>query len=145
MRDSQEFYKDVRLIREYMNAMLDLSGLPYGCVVGEERWWRPPADMYETKTSLIILIEVAGMRKEDFNIVVEGHKLVVTGKRSEYPVEGKTAYHNWEIDNGQFERTFCIPESIDTEGIEAIYHYENGYLLIKLPKGSKASRDIPVE
>lgn len=145
MRDSHEFYKDIRLVREYMHAMLDLSGLPCGCVVGEERRWWPPADMYETRTSLVILIEAAGMRKEDFNIVVEGHKLVVTGKRSEYPIEGKTAYHNWEIDAGQFERAFYIPENIDTEGIEAIYHYENGYLVITLPKRSKASRDIPVE
>jgi HSP20 family protein len=145
MRDGREFYKDIRLVRELMHAMFDLSGTPHTCVLGDERRWQPPADMYETERSLIIIIEVAGMRKEDFHIELREQKLTVTGKRGEYPIEGKTAYHSWEIDNGRFERTFCIPKNIDTEGIEAVYHYENGYLVIKLPRKRGSSRIIPVE
>ncbi len=145
MRDSQQFYKDIRLVRELMNAMFKLSGIPHTCVLGDERWWQPPADMYETETSLIIVIEVAGMSKEDFHIELQEQKLIVSGRRSEYPVKGKTAYHSWEIDNGRFERTFCIPKNIDTEGIEAVYHYENGYLVINVPKIRESSRTIPVE
>lgn len=144
MRDKDAFFSDVRRVQELVYAMASLRGLQQTCVVGDLRQWRPPADMYETDTTLFIIMEVAGMRAEDFQITLKGRELVILGERCEYPIEGKTAYHNWEIDCGRFERAFCIPESIDIEGIKAIHRYEDGYLIIKLPK-RKQVRDIPVE
>jgi len=32
------------------------------------RIWRPPTDVYETDTSVVVKVEIAGMREEDFDI-----------------------------------------------------------------------------
>lgn len=144
MRDSDDFYKDVSLVQDLVDAMAGFRRSQNTCIIEDVRKWRPPADMYETDAALFIIMEVAGMCVEDFHIILKGRKLFVSGERSEYSVMDKTQYHSWEIDTGDFKRAFCIPGNIDTEGIKAEYQYENGYLIIKLPK-KKLSRDIPVE
>ena len=39
--------------------------------------WTPPTDVYETETHLVVKIEIAGMREDDFEVVVEEQFLVV--------------------------------------------------------------------
>ncbi len=45
--------------------------------------WTPPTDVYETETGLIVKVEVAGMREEDFEVVVEDQILMIRGVRPE--------------------------------------------------------------
>ena len=92
--------------------------------------WRPPTDVYETDDNLVIRIEVAGMREDDFSIVLDGRDLTVHGVRGETPE--RRAYYQMEIPFGEFGVEIELPRPVTASQIEAFY--ANGFLRIVLPK-----------
>jgi HSP20 family protein len=92
--------------------------------------WTPPTDVYETETSLIVKVEVAGMREEDFEVVVEEQILMIHGVRND-PNE-RRAYHQMEIRSGKFEIAIGLPSGVNLD--EASAEYNQGFLIINFPK-----------
>jgi len=92
--------------------------------------WTPPTDVYETESGLIVKVEVAGMREEDFEVVVEEQILIIRGVRSD-PME-RRAYHQMEIRSGKFEIAIGLPSGINLD--EASAEYNQGFLTINFPK-----------
>ena len=92
--------------------------------------WRPPTDVYETEDTIIVRIEIAGMREDDFSIVLDGRYLMVHGVRGETPE--KRAYHQMEIPFGEFKVDIELPHPVAASQIEAFY--ANGFLRVVLPK-----------
>lgn len=92
--------------------------------------WHPPTDVYETAESVIVRMEIAGMRDEDIEVAVQGEVLMVTGKRSD-SLE-RRAYHQMEIPFGKFSVVVELPASVETENATA--EYKDGFLTIQLPK-----------
>jgi HSP20 family protein len=92
--------------------------------------WTPPTDVYETDSGLIVKVEVAGMREEDFEVVVEEQILILRGVRSD-PME-RRAYHQMEIRSGKFEIAIGLPSGINLD--EASAEYNQGFLTIHFPK-----------
>src|ERR1035441_3561300 len=43
--------------------------------------WIPNTDVYATDTGLVIKVELAGMKSENLEITVEGHRLRISGSR----------------------------------------------------------------
>ncbi|GAB4544062.1 MAG: hypothetical protein Kow0063_37680 [Anaerolineae bacterium] len=106
--------------------------------VADSRWvlphqarvWRPPTDVYETDSSIVVKVEVAGMTERDFSITYSDRNLVISGIRRD--PAAKLGYHQMEIPYGEFQTNVYVFEAIDVDGIEA--SYENGFLLVTLPK-----------
>lgn len=94
--------------------------------------WQPPTDVYETRSSLKIKIDLAGVEKEDIRITIFDDFLVVEGSREESLSQDKMAYHQMGIRYGPFRSEIFIPVPIDREGVTA--EYENGILSVTLPK-----------
>jgi HSP20 family protein len=92
--------------------------------------WTPPTDVYETETSFVVRLEVAGMRESDFTINVEDNFLVISGVRSELP-EWR-AYRQMEIRFGEFSTAVEIPLGVDVSKADA--DYLDGFLSVILPK-----------
>lgn len=92
--------------------------------------WHPPTDVYETVESVIVRMEIAGMRDEDIEVTVQGEVLMVTGSRSD-SLERK-AYHQMEIPFGKFSVVVELPAPVETENATA--EYKDGFLTIRLPK-----------
>ncbi len=93
-------------------------------------FWRPPTDMYETEEMIVVRVEIAGMREQDFSIALEDRTLSIRGVRSD-PTE-RRAFHQMEIPFGEFLTEVELPVPIVPETVEAAYR--DGFLLIKLPK-----------
>jgi len=102
--------------------------------------WSPDADIYEVDDGLVIIVDIAGVNKEEIAIVVEQKILSVTGIRREAKVPDKKAVFRLEIDYGHFEKRFRIPDEIDAENIEA--RYEDGFLFLKLPRFARRTIEI---
>jgi HSP20 family molecular chaperone IbpA len=100
--------------------------------------WNPPTDVYETEDSIIVRVEVAGMRDEDFSIELEGRSLVVQGVRQDTPE--RRAFHQMEIPFGDFQVAVVLPYPIESSQVEALY--ANGFLRVILPKARP--RQIPI-
>lgn len=93
--------------------------------------WRPPTDIYETETSFIIKVEIAGMREDDIEVAVENNLLLISGARSDTP-EQRAYYHQMEIQSGKFEIAAEIPMPVNVEQAGALY--KDGFLTVTLPK-----------
>ena len=92
--------------------------------------WSPPTDVFETEENLVIKVEVAGMRDEDFELVVEKDFLMIVGTRPDQ--NERRAYYQMEIMSGKFEIAMQLPVHIDLEN--ALAEYKDGFLMIVFPK-----------
>ena len=92
--------------------------------------WRPPADMYEIENAILVRVEIAGMRENDFSIQLNGRILSIRGSRQD--IAERKAYHQMEIRFGEFSIELELPFHIETDQIQATY--QNGFLKIVLPK-----------
>ena len=95
------------------------------------RPWRPPTDVYETETEMVVEVEIAGMRDEDFRVALEGRMLTISGLRANKSNEQR-AYHEMEIHSGEFRADVELSAAINPGGIRAVY--EDGFLRIRLQK-----------
>jgi len=91
--------------------------------------WQPPTDIYESDDGLVVQIEVAGMRSEDFSISLAGQTLVIAGVRTD--VTPKRTYYQMEIRFGEFRAEITLPWPVKPENVEA--SYEDGFLKVRLP------------
>ena len=92
--------------------------------------WRPPTDVYELESTVVVRIEIAGIQESDIEISVQDQYLIVHGTRVDIPE--RRAYHQMEIRYGEFgvEVQLPLPVLVD----EALAGYKNGFLIIQLPK-----------
>lgn len=94
--------------------------------------WRPPTDVYETDTAIIVRVEIAGMRDCEFNISLDDRVITIQGIRPDK--DERRAFHQMEIRYGEFNTTVQLNWPIDTQAVEA--EYEDGILRLVLPKAT---------
>ncbi len=99
-------------------------------LVRHQRSWCPPTDVYETDTCVVVKVEIAGMKEEDFHVVFSGGNLTISGARRD--PASKLAYQQMEIRYGEFATQVYLPWSVVEEEIEATY--KDGFLSVVLPK-----------
>ena len=99
-------------------------------VYGSPPVWRPPTDLIELEDHFLVRVEIAGMTDKDFTIVLDQTILSIHGIR--YDIPDRRAYHQMEVNMGEFNAVVEIPGMIDREKATAVY--ESGFLLVTLPK-----------
>jgi len=92
--------------------------------------WSPPTDVSETDDTYVIRVEIAGMREEDFEVVVENQTLHIFGARPDF--SKRRAYHQMEIRFGKFATSVSLPGQVNVEQAQA--EYKDGFLTVVLPK-----------
>ncbi len=95
----------------------------------------PKVDILETDSAFELHFEAPGMKKEDFNIEVNDNTLVISGERKFSAEKKEENYHSIESRYGSFSRSFTLPESINSDKINA--KYVNGILELTIPKDEK--------
>jgi HSP20 family protein len=108
------------------------------------RPWAPAVDIYETENELVLKADLPDVDLKNIDVRVENQTLTVSGSRSfEQQKDGK-GYHRIERSYGNFQRSFAVPNSFDTESVGAAY--KNGVLTVTLPKREAAKpRQIKIE
>src|SRR5215831_19262590 len=96
----------------------------------------PAVDVYEDEHNLVLKLEVPGMNEEDLKVSMENNSLTISGERKFEKEEKEENFHRIERRYGSFMRTFRLPNTVDTESVEA--NYEKGVLRINLAKKAKA-------
>jgi len=141
----KDILKDVQRIQEEMDLLFDhFYKTRHSPVLTAKRLWRPPTDVFEADSEVVILSEVAGMKRSDFSISLSNNILTIKGERKEQSHHSRTRYRNMEINYGMFERNIYLPEDVDPNQISA--NYRNGYLEIKLQKKKKKKgKEIKIE
>ena len=97
------------------------------------RVWRPPTDVYETESHLVVKVEIAGMDEDELDVSLVDRRLVVAGHR--HAPEAKLVYQNMEIRYGEFRTEVHLGWPVNKEAIEA--SYSAGFLFVYLPKAKE--------
>jgi HSP20 family protein len=98
--------------------------------------WMPDADIYETKDEIVLVVNIAGVRKKDLEISFQDNFLCVGGERVQSTPPGTVfRYHQLEIGQGRFERIISIPALIKEDEIEA--SCADGLLTVRMKKDKK--------
>lgn len=123
--------------RTYETESLDLAAFAWRLSFRSPTW-RPPTDFYETETHLVVRVEIAGMREDDFHIELNGRLLSIRGLRQD--AAERRAYHQMEIRYGEFSIDVELPYHVDADQVQALY--QDGFLRVFLPKAQP--RHIPI-
>jgi HSP20 family protein len=98
--------------------------------------WRPPVDIIDTETAIVIYAEIPGVDKEAVAIEVKENVLSISGERTVDSSVGNGSYMRSERVFGKFGRTFALPAMITTDKITA--SFKDGVLRITIPKPEQA-------
>ncbi len=104
--------------------------------------WRPDVDIFETEKSIVVRAELAGVRREDLRVTVDGDTLRISGVRLAPEPADVVRLQQMEIATGPFERHLRVAMSFDREAVTA--HLADGFLTVKLPKRARVERPIEV-
>jgi len=98
----------------------------------------PVVNTREADDAYYIEVELPGVKKEDINIDVNENTLTISGERKISQEHKDDNFYKVESVYGKFERSFSLPEDVDTDKIEA--SSKNGVLEIKIPKVVKVEK-----
>ncbi|MCX6357764.1 MAG: Hsp20/alpha crystallin family protein [Candidatus Aureabacteria bacterium] len=93
--------------------------------------FEPCVDVYETAEGTVVKMEIAGMKKKDIQVEIEGDVLTIRGRRREIAAGRKVAYHQMEIAYGLFERRIKLAVPVRRGGVTAACR--DGFLEVHLP------------
>jgi HSP20 family protein len=96
----------------------------------------PAVDVYEDSQKVVLKLEVPGIDQKDLDIRVENHTLTVKGERKFEAEEKEQNFHRIERRYGSFFRAFTLPNTVDTESVQASYNA--GILKLELAKKPEA-------
>lgn len=104
---------------------------PTSMPVPASRAWRPALEVREHEEDLIITAELAGIDQESLEVTLDGDVLTLAGNRPGNR-EGACSYREAGIAYGAFSAEVFVPGAVRVDDAEA--SYQNGMLMIKLPK-----------
>ncbi|MCC6640374.1 MAG: Hsp20/alpha crystallin family protein [Deltaproteobacteria bacterium] len=104
--------------------------------------WRPSVDVFETEKSIVVRLELAGVRIADLSVTVDGDLLRISGFRHAERAEGVQRLHQVEIAFGPFERVLRIEVPFERDCVSA--HLEDGFLTVELPRQTPRRLSVDV-
>ena len=93
--------------------------------------WEPPVDIFESEAELLIRAAVPDVRREDFEIHIEGSVLRLSGKRCLPKEAAQGVIRRLEIPYGHIERYLALPAGRFRLGVCT---YNDGCLEIHLQR-----------
>ena len=107
------------------------------------RFFIPQTDIIENNESLVITMDLPGVKKKDVSVKLENNVLEVEGRIDYSPYEKLNPVYS-EYNIGNYSRKFTVSNTIDTSNIEAVLN--DGVLSLTLLKAPEAKpREIPVK
>ena len=105
----------------------------------EQTWPTIPAvDVGETDRGYEIKAELPGMDEKNIEVKLADGVLTIKGEKQEEKEEKQKDYYLQERSFGSFQRSFEVPDNVDTNKIEA--NFKNGVLTLNLPKTAEAQK-----
>jgi HSP20 family protein len=94
--------------------------------------WVPLADVYETKETYFVLLELPGVEDGDLEVVAETHSVTIKGERRLAASARPESFNRMERSYGPFARVFRFEEPIDADHVDA--QLSNGLMRLAVPK-----------
>jgi HSP20 family protein len=105
--------------------------------------WAPATDLVVSRGNARVLLELAGVLRENVTVRLTGRSIEITGHRPRPAEPGDARYHRAEIFFGEFRRVIELPWEADAEQVQA--RFRDGLLEIVLQRTSNLRTEIVVE
>jgi HSP20 family protein len=92
--------------------------------------WQPAVDIYRSRNGWLLKFDLAGVRLEDVEVLVEGCRVTVRGVRRDWVLEEGFWHHSMEIAYNRFERTVQLPGGLPEPRMDL--EYRDGILIVHL-------------
>ncbi|MBE9468566.1 MAG: Hsp20/alpha crystallin family protein [Bacteroidetes bacterium] len=96
----------------------------------------PSVNITENKNEFKIEFAIPGFKTEDFKIDIHNDVLKISSEKEENKDEADDKVVRKEFLYSSFERTFILPDSVNSDKIEA--SYKDGILQVVIPKKEEA-------
>lgn len=96
------------------------------------RVWRPPVDVYDTGEAIEVVAEIAGLDREQIDVMIEGDVISIRGNRPDPATCDHRSFHQARIAYGEFAVDVFVPFPVDGE--RALASYDNGFLRVTVPR-----------
>jgi HSP20 family protein len=116
------------LLRERMNRLFDERQARAALAV--EAPFSPPADVYATDASVVVTVELPGLRADAVSVDAEPGGITVRGLRH-FNGEG-AQYHRLERNYGEFRCAIALPGDADVA--RRTQRLEAGVLTVEIPR-----------
>lgn len=110
-------------------------------------WWNenqmetvPAVNIKENKDNFSIEMAVPGMKKDDFKVQVDGDLITISSESETETKEEAKNYSKREYNYSSFSRSFTLPDSANTDKINA--NYADGVLKLSIAKKEEAAKAI---
>lgn len=101
-------------------------------------WGTPAVDIVEKESAFELAAELPGMDASNIEVTLRNGNVVLKGEKQEEKEEKTKDYFLKERQYGSFERSFAVPDGVDTARITA--EFKNGVLKVMLPKTAEAQK-----
>ena len=98
----------------------------------------PQVNISETEKGYKLTAELPGLEEKDFEVFIEDNLLTLRGEKKEEHREDNENVHTFESSYGSFQRSFRLPEGVDSENVDA--KFKNGLLTVHLKKDQQKSK-----
>ena len=98
--------------------------------------WVPALDVRESQDRFDVTVDLPGLEPGDVNVTFEDGMLTISGKREFSAEDRGETWHRIERSFGTFARSMRLPQTADTERIEATF--DKGVLTVSVPKTEQA-------
>lgn len=98
----------------------------------------PAVNITETKDDYRLSLAAPGLKKDDFNIDIDGSMITISCEKEETKEEKEGKSTRKEYNYSSFKRSFTLPDEVMKDKIEALY--EGGVLKLILPKKEEAKK-----
>ena len=105
--------------------------------------WQPAIDVCESPEGVEILVELAGVKREDIEIRITQETLTIHGSRVARHHGHQLVCYQLEIPYGTFERVAQLPPGLDIGHITA--SSRDGLLEIIIPRQRPATFRVPIQ
>jgi HSP20 family protein len=104
----------------------------------QERSHRLPLDVYTTPEEIVIVASLPGLKPDEVDITIEGDTLTIHGE-IQAPLEN-VEYLFQERGYGVLSRTLTLNVPVEGDKAEAVF--ENGVLILTLPKAEETKPKV---
>ena len=108
--------------------------------------WMPALEMTERDHTLLIKVDLPGLKREEINVNFTEEGLVIEGERTREAEDKKEEWFTTERTYGRFSRVVPLPEGVNYK--EAKATFKDGVLEVTVPvpvAETKAPYKVPVE
>lgn len=101
----------------------------------------PAVNIKETNDQYVLELAIPGMKKSDFSIEVDNKVLSISSEAKTENQVNDEFYTRREFGYSAFKRTFTLPDTVESENVNA--SYADGILMVTLPKREEAKQKPP--